>query len=349
MPLDRASLRREAQLACLPLPLAELEERGVTRAQVRGPRWRRTSYGCYVPTGSGLTEDGVRSPLQRILEAVPLLPAHGALTGWSAAYLAGVTALDGRDSQTMRQLPVPVCLGGPVGRGASQCVVYLNDHLAPRDVQTTTLRVVDCSGAQSAVVAVRVTAPVRAAFDGVRQARDLGEAVAFLDACAHSRWIKLSAVSDYVFTRQGARRIAFVRHAVEYADPASRSVWESRLRVFYITVAGLPRPAVNVPIFDLDGRLLGIADLLDEDAGLVTEFDGAQHRDRRQHRADNEREELFEDAGLTVVRADSLDLVEHDQRLVARLRSGHRRGMQRDRGRDRWTVVPPEWWVRRYG
>jgi hypothetical protein len=113
--------------------------------------------------------------------------------------------------------------------------------------------------------------------------------------------------------------------------------------VYYVTVAGLPRPLVNVPIFDLHGRLLGIADLLDEEAGLVTEFDGQDHCRRRQHRADNDREEEFEGAGLVVVRADSLDMTEHQKRLVARLRSGRRRGLERDRRKDRWTLVEPEW------
>ena len=37
---------------------------------------------------------------------------------------------------------------------------------------------------------------------------------------------------------------------------------------------------VNCPIQDLAGNLLGIADLLDEEAGLAVEFDGADHRAR---------------------------------------------------------------------
>ena len=35
---------------------------------------------------------------------------------------------------------------------------------------------------------------------------------------------------------------------------------------------------MNCPVHDRSGRLLGIADLLDEEAGLVVEFDGADHR-----------------------------------------------------------------------
>lgn len=106
----------------------------------------------------------------------------------------------------------------------------------------------------------------------------------------------------------------------------------------------MPRPRVNLPVFDRDGRLLGIPDLLDEEAGFVVEFDGQQHRLRRQHRDDNLREELFESAGLTVTRADSLDLAHYRSDLVRRLIDGRARGLRRDRRHDRWTTVPPPWW-----
>ena len=78
--------------------------------------------------------------------------------------------------------------------------------------------------------------------------------------------------------------------------------------MFYQLQAGLPRPLVNRPVFDLDGRFLGIPDLLDPEAGLVTEFDGRLHRERRQHQTDNIREEKLEGSNLTVCRVDSLDL-----------------------------------------
>lgn len=344
MPQDHARLAREARLGCEPLSVVELEKRGVSRAVVRGPKWRRTSYGCFVPTDAG-TVDGVRTPLQRIIEASPLVPASGALTGWASAYLAGVTPLDGLDSETRKELAVPICLGRDVGRKRKGEWVFMRDGLPVEDVQTVKLRAGEPLLGQDVPLELRATKPDRAAFDGARAARDLGEAVAFIDACANTGWISLNSLTNYLSTRAGARRIAFVRQALGLADGAARSTWESRLRVFYITVARLPRPLVNVPVFDLDGRLLGIADLLDPEAGLVTEFDGSQHRLRQQHRADNEREEGFEDAGLTVVRADSLDMNEHERRLTRRLDSGYRRGMQRDRRRDRWTLAAPGWWL----
>lgn len=344
----QARLRQECRGACLPLSLAELEARGISRGRVRGPRWRQTSYGYYAPAGVGMTE-GVSSSLQRILDATPLVPETGAFTGWAAAYLAGVATLDGRDSNTLRQLPVPVTLGGPGGRRLCSDVVYLRDQLHAEEMRTTTLRIPDRMNGQAVSIAVRATVAVRATYDGMKQARDLAEAVAIVDACTHTRWVRLADLQGYVSSHRGARQIAMLRRAVSLADPAARSPWESRLRVFYVTVAGLPTPGVNVPVFDRAGRLLGIADLLDEEAGLVTEFDGAQHRERGQHRADNEREELFEDAGLTVVRADSLDVVRYPGRLACRLQSGHRRGRARERRRDRWTVEAPPWWEERFG
>lgn len=115
--------------------------------------------------------------------------------------------------------------------------------------------------------------------------------------------------------------------------------------MLYVVEAGLPRPRVNIPVFDLEGKLLGIPDLLDEDAGFVTEFDGQDHRRHTQHRVDNVREEAFESAGLTVVRADSLDIQRYQRELRRRLRDGHRRGCTRDRSRDRWTTKEPAWWI----
>ncbi len=47
------------------------------------------------------------------------------------------------------------------------------------------------------------------------------------------------------------------------------------------------------PIFDRSGRLLGIPDLLDIEAGLAIEYDGDDHRTARRHSSDVGREDLF--------------------------------------------------------
>ena len=217
------------------------------------------------------------------------------------------------------------------------------------EIEPVQMRVRHPLHADQIAVSLRATSPTRAVLDGIRTSADLTQAVAFVDACANAGWVKIDALHTLAAGLPGTRHIRLIRRAIELADAAARSPWESWLRVFYITVAAMPRPLVNKPIFDVDGRLLGIADLLDERAGLVTEFDGQEHRTRRRHRADNEREELFEDAGLTVVRADSLDVTDYADRLTHRIHSGYRRGLARDRRQDRWTLEEPDWWLDQRG
>lgn len=109
---------------------------------------------------------------------------------------------------------------------------------------------------------------------------------------------------------------------------------------------------MNRAVFDGRGRLLGIPDLLDVDAGLALEYDGeswqaersAGHRDRRQHREDNDREERLERAGLVLVRVEKADLTTYRNRLAARLAAARADGLHRDRSRDRWTLDEPEGW-----
>ena len=164
-----------------------------------------------------------------------------------------------------------------------------------------------------------------------------------LDALAHFRVISLTGMTGYLADYSGWSGIRQVRQALRLADPSVRSPWETRLRMVYVLEAGLPAPLVNCSVYDRRGRLLGIADLLDEEAGLVVEYDGSGHRDQRRHNSDNEREEAFERAGLVVVRVDHYDYRYKRAGMIARLRDGHRRGMLRDRRRDRWTITPPEW------
>ena len=62
-----------------------------------------------------------------------------------------------------------------------------------------------------------------------------------------------------------------------------------------------------MPLHDEHGHRLGTPDLLDDDSGLVGEYDGAGHRSAPQQRADAVRAELMAGAGLVLVRASALD------------------------------------------
>lgn len=65
--------------------------------------------------------------------------------------------------------------------------------------------------------------------------------------------------------------------------------------------AGYPHPLVNRPVFDRNGQLLAIADLLDPVSGTVGEYDGAEHRKAGRHSGDVGREDWSRRHGLEVL------------------------------------------------
>jgi hypothetical protein len=318
--------RRELGAAALPRSVLELASEGVTTGQLRGKQWRRTSHGFYVPTPRPNTTT------QRILDAVPLVPSGGALSGWAAAFVAGVDRLDGIDSRSMTPLPVLICLARDVGWRKRPGVVATKEPIDTKDLGT--------------IAGVPVTSLVRAAFDGVRRADGLEEAVVFLDACANEGKLDLLDFQRYLAQRSGWRGVERARRAADLADAASRSSWESRLRAHLVVDLGLTTPLVNVPVFRDDGRLLGLPDLLLVEEAVAIEFDGGDHLRRTRHHDDRIREELFEASGVIVTRADCLDLRPTGRAgLDRRILDAVHRGRTRDRALDRWTLVPPTWWL----
>lgn len=306
-----SAFERGLRDACRPQSLKDLAAAGVSAEMTRSKRWRRSSRGFFVPS------DAPHSTAQRILEATPLLPERGAFAGWAAAYALGVDLLDGLDALTMTALPVPIHLGQNLGRATPSGLRLARERLPVAH--------------RRLAHGLPVTSPMRTAFDGGRWAADLVEAVVFLDQVAHALEVDLLGLEPWC--RPGARwpGIKQLRAALTLADSRSASPWESRLRMFYQRQAGLPRPLVNRPVFDLDDNFLGTPDLFDPDAGLATEFDGKDHR---------------EGVNLTVCRVDSLDM-RQPLPLRERLRARHLQGLRRDRSLDRWTLVEPPWWQHR--
>lgn len=86
-----------------------------------------------------------------------------------------------------------------------------------------------------------------------------------------------------------------------------------------------------------------VADLFDEEAGLVVEFDGAEHRKARRHARDVAREERCRQLGLEYAKVTGPDL--RDRRLVVdRLRSARSRALFLPAGARAWTLdYPPGW------
>jgi hypothetical protein len=112
--------------------------------------------------------------------------------------------------------------------------------------------------------------------------------------------------------------------ALQMASEHSRSPNETRMRLIWVLDASLPVPLVNRPVFDRADACWGVADLLDVRAGVVGEFDGADHRQARQHSADLAREDRFRRQGLEFFRISDPDLADVD-RVVGRMLTTRRR------------------------
>lgn len=75
------------------------------------------------------------------------------------------------------------------------------------------------------------------------------------------------------------------RQVLPMLDARSRSRPESHLR-FTVVSAGLPKPAVNQPVFDEHGQWLAEPDLSYDDVRLALEYNGAYHAGVERMRAD---------------------------------------------------------------
>jgi hypothetical protein len=182
---------------------------------------------------------------------------------------------------------------------------------------------------------ISCTTGTRAAYDLLRLAPGLVEAVVAGDCLLHAGLTDAAAISAYQESHPRRRGLRQLRSALPLLDGAAASPPETRLRLL-CREAGLPPLEVNVPLFDLAGNFLGIVDLLEPVAGLGIEYDGAYHRDLQQHTADNHREEKLEGSGLAIMRVTSLDLAD-EQALVNRIRMSHRTCLSAPRIPPRWT------------
>ena len=293
--------------------------RGPTPAQARGRRWRQTSYGYHVPSSVDATV-----PEQRILEKHQLLDGDGAVTGWAGLRLRRGNFFDGLLPDGITLMPVPLCV--PKHRRNQDGVRFLRDRLDPDEIV-----VID---------GIRTVTAERATFDAMRLAPSLREAVVVLDMAAAAEITSIDRMRRYLVKRAGWKGVRRVRRALDLADENSRSPNETRMRLVWELDAGFPRPLVNQAVWTLQGRLLGYADLLDPVAGVVGEYDGADHRSATRHSADVDREGGFRDRHLEFFRVTGPDM--RERRLVAaRMVSVRSRAKWLPAADRTWTIEPP--------
>lgn len=257
------------------------------------------------------------------------LPEGSAVTGWAACRLFQANFCDGIRPDGRTLIPVPLALGDMNQIRGDRKVSLLRE---PLDRSETTVR--------HGISCVR---PPRALFDEARCAENVREATVAIDMMAAAELVSISQLRPYVENRPGWRGVEQVRRALDLADERSMSPNESRMRLIWRLVAGFPAPLVNQPVFDRRGRLAGIADLLDVEAGVVGEYDGADHRAARRHSKDVAREELFRGLGLEYFKVVGPDM--HTPGLIpARMASARARAQWLTDGQRLWTIEPPPGW-----
>jgi len=306
-----------------PRPIDPTGVNGPTKGQARGPGWRQTSSGLYVP--AEVSDEVVE---QRILEQGQRICSHGAVTAWAALRWRGAAYFDGLAEAATSRLPVPLVVGRHRLRPDPRVEVS-RDQIAPTEL--TWVAGIFCATVQ------------RALFDQMRYAPSLRTAVVAMEMAAAARLISVRLMRMYVAQRSAWQGVELVRRALAIAIDTSRSPQETLMRLVWLLDAGLPAPLCNVPVFDLHGRLLGIPDLLDPVAGMIGEYDGAHHKARKQHRSDVRREGVFRDHGLEYFAVVGGDLLDRPL-VVSRMHSTRARALFEPEERRHWTLTPPPWW-----
>jgi hypothetical protein len=296
--------------------------RGPTYGEARGPRWRRTAQGWYVPAGVDAT--GLE---QRLVEVSALLRPTCALTGWASLAWRGGRWFTGRDAAGAA-VPVPVAtrrhLGPHAGIEVSQ-EFFLDDEVELVD-------------------GLPLTTAVRSVCFAMRHARDVDGALVVLEMAAYDDLVSVAEVRDHLPRLVAVTGVQRVRDAVEIASENSWSPMETVTRAACLRHGrGGLRP--NVPVFDLDGRHVATPDLLDDDAGVAVDYDSLLHLVDARRTVDVGRESAMRAVGLEHVVALPSDRTDRFQALARRLDEAYARAALRPAELRRWTTTPPQGWV----
>lgn len=295
---------------------------GPTPWAARGPGWRRSGRGWYVPSRIELTTD------QRILEAAVQLPDHGGVTGWAALRWRGARWFDGT-GPTGLERAVPLVTAGSHIR-AQPGVLVSKERLDPLDIV-----VVD---------GIRTTSEVRSAWFEMRYAYDETEAAVVLSMAAYDDLVSLDEMADWTWLHPGWTGTPRCRGGLALAVENAWSPQEVKVHAVWQADAELPRLLCNQPVFDRRGAHVVTPDLLDVEAGLAIEYDGPTHLQVAARAKDIGREEIYRRHGIELLRVLAPHLADR-WALVERMQQARRRSRFEAESTRTWTVELPGWWV----
>jgi hypothetical protein len=245
----------------------------VSRAKLRGAGFVRMLPDVYVPTppgGRGGPAPGAdhragsgRAPIARRGEAgaypvrayrLPLRVRSLAAYRWAqhlGAVVSGCSAAELHGASCARPAaPAEITVPGRSLR-APAGVLVRRDALPPDEIQV--------------IGDVRITGPLRTAFDLARRQDDLVEAVVAVDALANQAGFEPDSLLILGARHRGARAVERLADVLVLADRRSGSPMETRLQLILV-LAGLPRPAVQHPVLDDERRCAVWLDLAHPEA-----------------------------------------------------------------------------------
>lgn len=251
----------------------------------------------------------VTTPAALVRLVGALAPAGTVVSGWAAGLLHGV-----RDAgPTMLRTN-----GAPI-----QLSLARGDHRCPPAF--TTLRVALAETDVQQIDGLAITTPARTAYDMARFSGYLPTAVAVLDAFRYAlnpTPIQNADLLPFFDRSPRGRGHPLLRRAILLSSSRSRSMPESRLRVRVRTTLGLPDDAVAInAMLQHEGRCWEL-DLLDWTSGLVIEYDSLHHASTEQRERDAMKDLDVREAGLRVIRVNSLTLNKPDGAFAEYLRRG---------------------------
>jgi hypothetical protein len=270
---------------------------GPTPGALRGPSWLQVARGWHVPAGTQ------RTPEQRAFEVGARLRPGLLLTGWAALRLAGASYFEGLEHRTPRPVPVLVPHHARL-RGPEVRVERTRLPIPPAVWHAG----VPCVPGELALL------------HELRHAASARRAGVMVDMALAAGVIDLGRLREMAAQR---RLPATTTYALGRACAECRSPRESDMLQVWESVAGFPRPLMNREVRDLSGRLLAVVDLLDVEAGVCGEFNGAAHRSAARQSRDEKRHHALRGVGLetfTVVGGDP-DVVQVERMTAARGRA----------------------------
>lgn len=138
--------------------------------------------------------------------------------------------------------------------------------------------------------------------------------IAMADAILHRGLASLDEMRSAVTWGRGRRGVRTARDALSLSDGRAESPRESWVRAHLMSL-GVPRPEVNIDVFDESGRWIARVDMAWPSRRVILEYDGREFHGPEQQEHDHTRRERLRDAGWTVIVIRAEDVA--DMPLVA--------------------------------